>query len=241
MSNTEEGFAAAVLIDTAIYKKLGYDKLAEELKRQAGPRRTIHLDGKDLKLEKAVNKSKRRRKSLVRLSRRSLRKLGLLEIEKDLSYDALRPLNHLWNQYAQSILGLSCHSSFNFDDTTPACISRCNRLSQADLHGALLRVERSLYPRWVGINGIVVTDSETSLALICRPPRSVRRGTATVGSATSAAADSSGSAGAATVGSATSAAADSSGSAGAATVGSATSAAADSSGSAGAATVGSAT
>ncbi|XP_073971747.1 ribonuclease P/MRP subunit POP4 [Rhodnius prolixus] len=122
-----------------------------------------------LSKERQVYKKRIRRQGCPKskqLSNTKKRFLGLYNISKrGLFYQDFIPLNQLWNQYIENLLGLqSSGLDGAFSNCTPEEITQ--QMLKADFHGAVMEVHKSTCPNLVGINGIVVFETRNVIKLL---------------------------------------------------------------------------
>jgi len=117
-------------------------------------------------LNERKEKSRKRSKQKPRpLSAAQKRKLCLNEIPKEQQkYAIYEPLHNLWLGYMREVLGLNDAQRAVY--LTPA--SSGQMLASADMHGALLSVVRSRCVSRVGLEGIVVRDTQYTFEIITR-------------------------------------------------------------------------
>jgi ribonuclease P protein subunit POP4 len=112
--------------------------------------------------KKALKRSKQKPRPL---SAAEKRKLCLNEIPKEQQkYTIYEPLHNLWVGYMREVLGLNDTNRPVY--VTPA--SSGHMLASADMHGALLSVARSRCVSRVGLQGIVVRDTQYTFDIITR-------------------------------------------------------------------------
>lgn len=117
-------------------------------------------------LNERKEKTRKRSKQKPRpLSAAEKRKLCLNEIPKEQQkYNIYEPLHHLWLGYMREVLGLNDAARAVY--LTPA--SSGQMLASADMHGAKLSVVRSRCPSRIGLEGIVVRDTQFTFEIITR-------------------------------------------------------------------------
>jgi ribonuclease P protein subunit POP4 len=103
--------------------------------------------------QKRLTEKKNKKRKLIRAKQRREKKLEFVSKE-NIKYQNFLPLHTLWKQYAQS-LG---YNSQNF----------AAKLLKADLHGCLIKVTRSKCPTLVGIEGIIVVETEHTFQIVTK-------------------------------------------------------------------------
>jgi len=117
-------------------------------------------------LNERKDKARKRSKQKPRpLSAAEKRKLCLNDIPKEQQkYAIYEPLHNLWVGYMREVLSLNDAGRAVY--LTPA--SSGHMLASADMHGALLSVVRSRCVSRVGLQGIVVRDTQYTFEIITR-------------------------------------------------------------------------
>ncbi|CEM09871.1 unnamed protein product [Vitrella brassicaformis CCMP3155] len=125
--------------------------------------RVMRLDNQPSKKQqqgepKAKQKPPRR---LTKMSNNEARRRGLYDLQDGtLSYADCLPLNELWSQYAEQLM----HERLPITE-------RGSRLAAADLHGAFVRVDKARVPSYIGLDGIIVQETEQTIRLMCQDSR----------------------------------------------------------------------
>lgn len=93
--------------------------------------------------------------------------LGLRKIsgKGDLKYRDLVPLNQLWLDYMQQVIGPKCFANIPRDPTDPNWENVNQQLIKADFHGAEVSVAGSKCPSLVGLRGIVIQDTKSTFRI----------------------------------------------------------------------------
>lgn len=133
-----------------------------------------YISGKALRLdayvdpkEKAARLARKKPPKRFKLSKTELKNRGLLDISQDnLKYQDGLILNDLWRQYILQILPTS-----NRPPTPAFVLSQCNALAISDFHGAHIRVIQAKNPSTIGIEGIVMQETEQTFRLISADDR----------------------------------------------------------------------
>lgn len=99
-----------------------------------------------------------------------LRKVGC---KNDMKYNDLLPLNQLWLNYMERMLGSKFFINTPTDPTDPNWENVNQQLIKADFHGAKISVVGSKCPSLVGLNGIVIQDTKNTFR-ICGKDDTVR-------------------------------------------------------------------
>ncbi|KOC69292.1 Ribonuclease P protein subunit p29, partial [Habropoda laboriosa] len=109
------------------------------------------------------------------LTSRKRMQLGLRKISSkgDLKYINLLPLNQLWLNYMQQVLGTKLFTNIPKDPTDPNWEYVNQQLIKADFHGAEISVVGSKCPTLVGLRGIVIQDTKNTFR-ICGKDNIVR-------------------------------------------------------------------
>ncbi|KYN08244.1 Ribonuclease P protein subunit p29, partial [Cyphomyrmex costatus] len=86
--------------------------------------------------------------------------LGRIGNRNQMKYSDVLPLNELWLQYMQEMLGVE---SFADISENPRNWENINlQLIKADFHGAKISIDRSKCPSLVGVTGIVIQDTKNT-------------------------------------------------------------------------------
>ncbi|XP_076231929.1 ribonuclease P/MRP subunit POP4 [Calliopsis andreniformis] len=118
------------------------------------------------------NRKKRCRGKLLTSKKRmqlGLRKIGC----KDMKYIDLLPLNQLWLDYMQQMLGSTFFTDTPTDPTNTNWETVNQQLIKADFHGAEISIIGSKCPSLVGLNGIVIQDTKNTFR-ICGKDNTIR-------------------------------------------------------------------
>ncbi|XP_053997759.1 ribonuclease P protein subunit p29 [Hylaeus anthracinus] len=111
------------------------------------------------------NKKKRCKGKL--LTSRKRMQLGLRKIgcKTNMKYNDLLPLNQLWLNYMQQMLGDKFFNNVPKDPTDSNWETVNQQLIKADFHGAEVSVVESKCPSLIGISGIVIQDTKTTFRI----------------------------------------------------------------------------
>lgn len=158
--------------------------IAEWLGRSSGPTSTAedaqrHLKGKALRLDSYVDpKDKEKRLARKRppkrfkLSKTELKGRGLLDITQDhLTYHDGLVLNDLWSQYMTQIIPTLISSTHQQPNSIPYLLSQCNVIAVSDFHGAYIKIIQAKNPSTIGIEGIVMQETEQTFRVISQDNR----------------------------------------------------------------------
>lgn len=110
------------------------------------------------------NKKKRCEGKLLTSKKRAqlgLRKIGC----KDMKYVDLLPLNQLWLNYMQQLLGNAFFTNTPTDPTDSNWEIVNQQLIKADYHGAEILIIGSKCPSLVGLTGIVIQDTKNTFRI----------------------------------------------------------------------------
>lgn len=142
---------------------------------------------------KAIEAQNKLKQSDKPLSRRQRKRIGLDEIDENVTYESLLQVHNLWLGYIQSLLGLvDQHGQINrsiiqtSSNSSQASINSANQsaiqgtIVKADFTGAPIRVIRAKNPSLVGIQGIVAKEGESTFQLITQPKPVQRRKSASL-------------------------------------------------------------
>ncbi|KAJ9477577.1 RNases MRP/P 32.9 kDa subunit [Pseudozyma hubeiensis] len=143
----------------------------KQLRRlQSAPR---HRTNQAKKLEPASKKS---------LSRSQRKRMGLEEVDANISYHLVRPLHDMWRSYIQQLLNIVAMNSKGqlvpnpqFDAESLATMSSGTvsavqaSLIKADLCGAEIEVVRAANPSLVSQRGLVVKETEHTVIIAIEP------------------------------------------------------------------------
>lgn len=100
-----------------------------------------------------------------RLSSKKKKELKLHSIpHKEQKYELYLPLHELWVSYIEELLQAVGRGEGK--GTNQAQMNQ--RLLKADFHGSIMKVERSKCPSYVGIEGILLLETQNTLQLICK-------------------------------------------------------------------------
>ncbi|XP_055388587.1 ribonuclease P protein subunit p29-like [Condylostylus longicornis] len=140
-----------------------------------------YLNGKTLRLDAYVDpKDKERRRNRkplpkrFKLSKTELKKRGMLDITEDnLTFHDGLVLNALWRQYIGQILNISAPPSGHQQTSSPIpyLLTQCNVLAVSDFHGAHVKIIQAKNPSVVGMDGIVMQETEQTFRIVCRDNR----------------------------------------------------------------------
>ncbi|KAJ1735969.1 RNase P/RNase MRP complex subunit [Coemansia sp. Benny D160-2] len=120
--------------------------------------------GSDGKLAKRSN-----RKTVTSKEKRALK---VYDIPKDAQrYELFLPLHRLWSQYISSLIGDRPIASAVKDRKQSQNV--LSRLIKADMHGAMISVDRAKCPNYVGIKGIVAQETKNVFRIIAEDDRLV--------------------------------------------------------------------
>ncbi|KAJ1800821.1 RNase P/RNase MRP complex subunit [Coemansia sp. RSA 2399] len=129
--------------------------------KQSKPNRRI---GSDCKPTKKPN-----RKTITSKEKRALK---IYDIPKEAQkYELFLPLNRMWTQYISSLIGDKPLEPVMRDRKQSQTI--LSRLIKADMHGALISVDRAKCPNYVGIRGIVAQETKNVFKIISSDDRLV--------------------------------------------------------------------
>ena len=122
-----------------------------------------------------------------RLSVKERKRLGLYKISPEQQYENFLPLHHLWLGYMEDLLQIKTSpeakrlcSTVNVQEVIFSSSSSLlfprevnqmqlnQRVMKADYHGSIVRVCRSKCPSYVGIEGILLKETQNTLQLISK-------------------------------------------------------------------------
>ncbi|XP_076636604.1 ribonuclease P/MRP subunit POP4 isoform X1 [Colletes latitarsis] len=111
------------------------------------------------------NKKKRCKGKL--LTSRKRMQLGLRKIgyKDSMKYNDLLPLNQLWLNYMEQMLGYKFFNNVPKDPTDSNWETINQQLIKADFHGAEISVVGSKCPSLIGLHGIVIQDSKNTFRI----------------------------------------------------------------------------
>ncbi|XP_033341902.2 ribonuclease P/MRP subunit POP4 [Megalopta genalis] len=111
------------------------------------------------------NKNKRCKGKL--LTSRKRMQLGLRKIgcKNDMKYNDLLPLNQLWLNYMQQMLGSKFFINVPVSPTDPNWENINQQLMKADFHGSKISVVGSKCPSLIGLSGIVIQDTKNTFRI----------------------------------------------------------------------------
>lgn len=122
------------------------------------------------------------------LSRSQRKRMGLEQVDTNISYELVKPLHEMWRSYIQQLLNIVAMNSKGqlvpnpqFDPKHLATMSSGTvgaiqaSLIKADLCGAELEVVRASNPSLVSQTGLVVKETEHTIILAIPPERTERK------------------------------------------------------------------
>ncbi|KAK9304643.1 hypothetical protein QLX08_004067 [Tetragonisca angustula] len=110
------------------------------------------------------------------LTNRKRMQLGLRKIScqvNGMKYKDLLPLNQLWLNYMQQVLGPKFLDNIPKDPTDPNWENVNQQLIKADFHGAEISIVGAKCPSLIGLSGIVVQDTK-NIFRICGKDNIIR-------------------------------------------------------------------
>ena len=110
------------------------------------------------------------------LTNRKRMQLGLRKIScqvNGMKYKDLLPLNQLWLNYMQQVLGPKILDNIPKDPTDPNWENVNQQLIKADFHGAEISIVGAKCPSLIGLSGIVVQDTK-NIFRICGKDNIIR-------------------------------------------------------------------
>ncbi|KAK0044448.1 ribonuclease P protein subunit p29 [Biomphalaria pfeifferi] len=113
--------------------------------------------GKKRKRRKLKTKEQKKQHYLARLEKRRKRRLFLLPTVA--KYSDFVPLRDMWIKYIEDLLNFSSLNSPNLS-------SAAQKLMKADFHGCPITVEQSTCPGHVGLQGIVITETQNTFSVV---------------------------------------------------------------------------
>ncbi|KAJ1667657.1 RNase P/RNase MRP complex subunit [Coemansia sp. RSA 1813] len=113
--------------------------------------------GSDSKLSKRSN-----RKTITSKEKRAFK---IYDIPKEAQrYELFLPLHKLWSQYITSLTGDKPIEKVMKD--RKQCQNILSRLLKADMHGAIVSVDKAKCPNYIGIKGIVAQETKNVFKII---------------------------------------------------------------------------
>lgn len=91
-----------------------------------------------------------------------LRKIGC---KNGMKYNDLLPLNQLWLNYMQQMLGSKLLTNIPKDPTDSNWETVNQQLIKADFHGAEIAIVGSKCPSLIGLNGIIIQDTKNTFRI----------------------------------------------------------------------------
>jgi len=110
------------------------------------------------------------KKMSKKLSGQLKKKIGLNIVkQKGKKYDAYLEDHERWVTYCKNLLGLDYLETLNWtgDPTDSRTINTQNKFKKVEFYGSRLEIVQSKCPGMVGISGIVIKDTKTTLVIIC--------------------------------------------------------------------------
>ncbi|KAH6880178.1 Rof/RNase P-like protein [Coprinopsis sp. MPI-PUGE-AT-0042] len=147
------------------------------------------VKGRQMLLENPAKESKLKReadrKKELRKKEKAQRQLGIIGRRKrelwsfdksSIKYSSLLPLHHLWLGYMSELLNLpqppsAGISAASIAKQAPASSSVHPKLLKADFHGAFLIVKNARNPCLVGLQGIIVHETENAFKVVTENDR----------------------------------------------------------------------
>ncbi|KAL6255681.1 hypothetical protein P5V15_012927 [Pogonomyrmex californicus] len=98
------------------------------------------------------------------LSARKRLQFGLNRVgnKNQMKYSDLLPLNQLWLQYMQQMLGVESFMNIPKNSNDPYWENINLQLMKADFHGARISINQSRCPSLIGVRGIVIQDTKNT-------------------------------------------------------------------------------
>lgn len=125
-------------------------------------------------------------------SRSQRKRMGLEQVDANISYDLVKPLHEMWRSYIQQLLNIVAMNSKGqlvpnpqFDPKQLATMSSGTvsaiqaSLIKADLCGAEIEVVRAANPSLVSQHGLVVKETEHTIIIAIPPPSKTQVSTKT--------------------------------------------------------------
>ncbi|XP_006613343.2 ribonuclease P protein subunit p29 [Apis dorsata] len=123
---------------------------------------------KSLILAKHRNKWDKKKKCKGKLlTNRKRMQLGLRKISynSDMKYTDLLPLNKLWLNYMQQVLGIKFFTNIPRDPIDPNWENINQQLVKVDFHGAQISIVGSKCPSLIGLKGIIIQDTKNTFKI----------------------------------------------------------------------------
>ncbi|XP_076640747.1 ribonuclease P/MRP subunit POP4 isoform X2 [Halictus rubicundus] len=119
------------------------------------------------------NKNRRCKGKLLTSRKRMLLGLRKIGCKKDMKYNDLLPLNQLWLNYVQQMLGSKFFVNIPSNVSDPNWENINQQLIKADFHGAEISIIGSKCPSLIGLSGIVIQDTK-NIFRICGQDNIIR-------------------------------------------------------------------
>jgi len=117
-------------------------------------KRNLSVDSKNFSWKWKEVKNRKKRK--VSISHKEIKESQIFILPKeDCVYSKYLPLNSLWKQYINDLTN-KANSPFEMSSL----------LLKADLHGAIVKVVKSIIPSLVGIEGIILQETTKTFKII---------------------------------------------------------------------------
>ncbi|EIW83637.1 RNase P subunit p29-like protein [Coniophora puteana RWD-64-598 SS2] len=113
--------------------------------------------------------AQKKRKALGVMSSREAKGKGLWKLEKGAEkFELFVPLHHLWMGYMSELLGLAplLPMATPSASAMPPASSMHVKLVKADMHGSILKVSQSKNPSLVGLEGVVIHETENAFKVV---------------------------------------------------------------------------
>lgn len=131
---------------------------------------------KDAERQNAARKADKEKRKLGILGRRKREEKGAWKFDsKQIKYERLLPLHHLWLGYMSELLNLprvpkvpTALDSLKSIPGAPSSSAMHPKLLKADFHGCILTVKQSKHALLVGMSGILIHETENAFKIVTK-------------------------------------------------------------------------
>lgn len=123
-------------------------------------------ENQDKKASKSSKKKSKNKKNNLTAKQKKEMGLDIKPMKKTkLEYKQFKPLHELWIQYMENLLSLQ-QNPIESSKSSVVPPSMYENILKVDLHGCLIKIIASKIPSYIGIEGIIIQETENSLILI---------------------------------------------------------------------------
>ncbi|TFK21488.1 hypothetical protein FA15DRAFT_758702 [Coprinopsis marcescibilis] len=127
---------------------------------------------KETERKKQERKKEKQQRKLGLIGKRKREERGLWKFDnKSIKFASLLPLHHLWLGYMSELLGLpqppsGAVNKGSVAKMAPSSANMHPKLLKADFHGAFLTVKKAKNPCLIGLEGIIIHETENAFKVI---------------------------------------------------------------------------